>query len=64
MSPLSQCLPTTRHSTGGTWLIGVLAVLVILLAATGEGAGSIVATLVAGIVVVWLVFGVIFRRRR
>jgi hypothetical protein len=47
-----------------TWLIAVLAVLVILLAATGEGAGSIVATLVAGIVGVWLVFGVIFRRRR
>jgi hypothetical protein len=51
----------TRAST---WLIGVLAVLVILLAATGEGGGSIVATLVAGLVVLWLVFGVIFRRRR
>ena len=53
-----------RRTKTSTWLIAVLAVLVILLAATGEGAGSIVATLVAGIVVVWLVFGVIFRRRR
>ena len=35
-----------------------------LLAAGGEGAASIVATLVAGLVVVWLVYGVIFRRRR
>ena len=51
----------TRRST---WLLVILAVLVVLLASTGEGAGSIVATLVAGIVVVWLVFGVIFRRRR
>jgi hypothetical protein len=51
----------TRTST---WLLIALAILVILLAASGEGAGSIVATLVAGIVVVWLVFGVIFRRRR
>jgi hypothetical protein len=47
-----------------TWLLAILVVLVVLLASTGEGAGSIVATLVAGIVVVWLVFGVIFRRRR
>ena len=47
-----------------TWLIVVLGVLVLLLAATGERGGSIVATLVAGLVVVWLVFGVIFRRRR
>jgi hypothetical protein len=47
-----------------TWLLVVLALLVILLAASGEGAGSIVATLVAGIVVVWLAFGVIFKRRR
>jgi hypothetical protein len=47
-----------------TWLLVALAVLVALLASTGEGGGSIVATLVAGIVVVWLVFGVIFRRRR
>jgi hypothetical protein len=47
-----------------TWLIVVLGVLVLFLAATGEGGSSIVATLVAGVVVVWLVFGVIFRRRR
>jgi hypothetical protein len=47
-----------------TWLLAILVVLVVLLASTGEGAGSIVATLVAGMVVVWLVFGVIFRRRR
>ena len=53
-----------RKSERSTWLVVVLGVLVLLLAATGEGAGSIVATLVAGIVVVWLVFGVIFRRRR
>jgi hypothetical protein len=51
----------TRTST---WLLVGLAILVILLVASGEGGGSIVATLVAGIVVVWLVFGVIFRRRR
>jgi hypothetical protein len=46
------------------WLLLFLVVLVVLLASTGEGAGSIVATLVAGVVVLWLVFGVIFRRRR
>jgi hypothetical protein len=46
------------------WLLLALVVLVLLLALNGEGAGDIVATVVAGIVVVWLVFGVIFRRRR
>ena len=53
-----------RKIKTSAWLIVVLAVLVLLLAATGEGGGSIVATLVDGLVVVWLVFGVIFRRRR
>jgi hypothetical protein len=45
-------------------LVFVLAVLVLLLAVNGEGAGSIVATLIAAVVVLWMVFGVIFRRRR
>ena len=53
-----------RTRNRSTWLLLALVVFVALLAATGEGGGSIVATLVAGIVVVWLVFGVIFRRRR
>jgi hypothetical protein len=53
-----------RRGNRSAVLVFVLAVLVLLLAVNGEGAGSIVATLIAGIVVVWLVFGVIFRRRR
>ena len=53
-----------RKTKTSTWLIVVLAVLVLLLAATGESGGSIEATLVDGVVVVWLVIGVIFRRRR
>ena len=47
-----------------TWLIVVVGVLALFLAATGESGRSVVATLVAGLVVVWLVFRVIFRRRR
>ena len=53
-----------RKTNARTWLIVVVGVLVLFLAAAGEGASSIVATLVAGLVVVWLVYGVIFRRRR
>ena len=53
-----------RRMKRSNLLLLVLAVLVVLLAASGQGAGDIIATLVAGIVVVWLVFGVIFRRRR
>jgi len=54
-----------RKKTGArTWLVVVVGALVLFLAAAGESASSIVAGLVAGVVVVWLVYGVIFRRRR
>ena len=41
-----------------------LVLLGVLLAATGEGGGSIAVTLFVAVVVVWMVFGVLFRRRR
>jgi fatty acid desaturase len=53
-----------KKTSARTWLVVVVGTLALFLAAAGEGASSIVATLVAGVVVVWLVYGVIFRRRR
>lgn len=53
-----------RTRNRSTWLILGLLVLVVLLASTGEAGGSIAVTLFAGAVVVWMVFSVLFGRRR
>ncbi len=53
-----------RARIRSTWLIVGLLLLVVLLAGTGESGGSIAVTLFAGAVVVWMVFSVLFGRRR
>ena len=53
-----------RSRNRSTLLIVGLLVLVLLLASTGEAGGSVAITLFAGAVVVWMVFAVLFGRRR
>ncbi len=54
----------SRSRNRSTLLIVGLLVLVVLLASTGEAGGSVAVTLFAGAVVVWMVFAVLFGRRR
>jgi hypothetical protein len=56
-------MATRRSGRSGT-LVLVLLLLVLLLLGTGEGGGSRVLALLTGIVVVYVVFTVLFRRRR